>query len=164
MDFENLDNNKWINDSSKSNHFIFTENIFSGYVSLGQQVTQRFSYLAGLRGSYTCQSGQNITSEQLNRKYYAQLLPSVFLEYGINDNNEISLNYDRLMDRPPYESLNPFKYYDDPLSFVQGNPDLNPSLKDKIVFSYRFKTALFASLTYEYQRNMITLQPIINQY
>jgi len=163
IDFENLVNNKWINDSSKSNHFIFTENIFSGYVSLGQQVTQRFSYLAGLRGSYTCQSGQNITSDQLNRKYYAQLLPSVFLEYGINDNNEISLNYDRLLDRPPYESLNPFKYYDNPLSFVQGNPDLNPSIKDKIVFSYRFKTTLFTSLTYVYQKNMITLQPIINQ-
>ena len=161
--FDNLENQVWINDSTKSNHFVFTEKIFSGYINLGQQLTKKFSYLVGLRGSYTIQSGKNTTADQTNSKYYAKLLPSVFLDYGINDNNDISMNYDRLMERPPYESLNPFQFYDNPLSYIEGNPDLNPSVKDKIVLSYRYNTFLFTSLTYENQRNMITLQPIINK-
>jgi len=48
--------------------------------------------------------------------------PSVFISDKINEQNELSVSVGRRIDRPTYKQLNPFKFYLDPSTYVEGNP------------------------------------------
>lgn len=159
--YENLINNIWQNDSSKSNHFIYNENIFSGYISVGKQMTSKFSFKAALRGSYTWQSGKLHTVDVTNDKLYTIVLPSVFMSYIINEKNELTINYDCTVNRPNFKALNPFKYYDNPVMYFEGNPSLNPAIKNKIELIHRYKSIL-SSLSYNRIDDKIALRPILS--
>ena len=160
--YEEKTNNIWINNTTKSNYFSYNESILSGYLSVGQQLTSKFGYLLSLRGSYTWQNGYSKTIDSYNKNNYIKILPSVFINYKINDNNEITLNYDSKINRPFFETLNPFSYYDSPAVFTQGNQDLIPAIKKSLKIMHRYKSFLFSTINYDKSTNDITLRPILN--
>jgi hypothetical protein len=80
--------------------------------------------------------GISTTLNQENKNYYTQFFPTAYMTYTPNENNVFSLSYNKRINRPAYFSLNPFRWYDNPYSYAEGNPFLQPSFSHDIEFSY----------------------------
>lgn len=160
--FENNISDSWINDTTKSNYFEYKEFILSGYLSAGQQLSSKFGYSFSLRGSNTWLESYSKTINNYYKNNYFKILPSIFMNYKFDTNNEITLNYDRRINRPFFETLNPFTYYDSPILFTQGNPYLVPEINNSFNIMHRYKTVFISTISYNKSINSISLRPILN--
>lgn len=147
-------NGAYINDTTRTNRFIYTEKINAGYLNLNKQF-KKFSVQLGLRAEQTRSTGNLIGSTPVKRSYL-NLFPSVFINQTINDKNEISFSYSRRIDRPGYDDLNPFIYYLDPYTYSQGNAFLNPQYTQNFEFNYTYNKTINVSLGYSHTTDAIT--------
>ncbi len=81
---------------------------------------------------------------------YTQPFPNVRLAYKINDQNKISLFYNRRVDRPNEVDIRIFPKYDDAEIIKVGNPALRPQFTNSVELGYKttltkgyFYTALY---------------------
>lgn len=65
------------------------------------------------------------------------LFPNIRFTYKINDNNKLSLFYNRRIDRPGEFDLRPFPKYDDPELLKTGNPYLRPQFAQLYEIAYK---------------------------
>ncbi|MCW3071049.1 MAG: TonB-dependent receptor [Bacteroidetes bacterium] len=163
--FYNTNNGVETLDTGKTNHFLYEENINAAYLNFSKD-WDKFSIQFGLRGEQTLVQGNQVTSHVTFSRSYAQLFPSAFALYKLNEKNNISLSYSRRISRPNYQSLNPFILYVDPTFYKQGNPYLEPELSDNIELSYTFNDNLSITPYYSYaSRNIsaVLLQDDVNK-
>lgn len=147
-------NGAYINDTTRTNRFIYTEKINAGYLNLNKQF-KKFSVQLGLRAEQTRSTGNLIGSTPVKRSYL-NLFPSVFINQTINDKNEVSFSYSRRIDRPGYDDLNPFVYYLDPYTYSQGNAFLNPQYTQNFELNYTYNKTINVSLGYSHTTDAIT--------
>ncbi|HLP56295.1 MAG TPA: outer membrane beta-barrel protein [Fluviicola sp.] len=134
-----------IYDSTKSNHFIYKENINAGYVSYTQKIGKWMLQL-GLRAEYTGVSGQQLVYNVTNDTSYLQLFPTAYLTYELNEKNSFEISYARRIDRPGYDQLNPFKFYLDPSTYKEGNPYLRPQTTHIIEIAHLWNNSVYTQL------------------
>lgn len=134
-------------DTTKSNHFIYKENINAAYISADKQ-WKKWGLQVGLRGEQTVAKGTQLINGQSFDRNYFQLFPSSVLSYKSNDKNDWALSYSRRIDRPGYNQLNPFKFFLDPTTYREGNPYLLPQLSDSYDLTHTWKQKVSTSLTY----------------
>lgn len=132
-------------DSTKSNHFIYKENINAGYVSYSQKIGKWMIQL-GLRAEHTAVSGKQLVYNVTNDTNYLQLFPTAYLTYQLNEKNSIEINYARRIDRPGYDQLNPFKFYLDPSTYKEGNPYLRPQTTHVIEIAHLWNNSIYTQL------------------
>jgi hypothetical protein len=144
----------YINDTTRSNRFVYSEKIKAGYVNLNKQF-KKTSVQLGLRAEQTESNGELMGSSAVKRSYL-NFFPSVFVNQTLNDKNEISLSYSRRIDRPGYDDLNPFIYYLDPYTFSKGNAFLNPQYTQNFEFNYTYNKTINVSLGYSRTTDAIT--------
>ena len=72
------------------------------------------------------------------------------------------MNYGRRINRPDYESLNPFVHFLDKYTFEQGNPGLKPQFSDNIELSHLFLGGLLTT-TLNYTKVNNIIQQVIEQ-
>lgn len=149
-------------DHSKTNHFIYEENINAVYGNVIKN-WEKFKVNFGLRVENTNVTGNQLTTNQINKKNYTQLFPSAVFSYDLNDKNTVELNFSRRITRPTYKQLNPFKFYLDLTTYQAGNPDLNPQTTMNYEFTYSLSNKYFATLSYSKTKNNITdvLKPTV---
>lgn len=149
-------------DYSKTNHFIYEENINAVYGNVIKN-WDKFKVNFGLRVENTNITGNQITTQQVNKKNYTQLFPSAVFSYDLNHKNTVELNFSRRITRPTYRQLNPFKFYLDLTTYQAGNPDLNPQTTMNYELTYSLKNKYFATLSYSKTKNNITdvLKPTV---
>lgn len=145
--FEVKQDEEWLIDSLKTNHFIYEENIYAGYVQLSRQFN-KISVQAGLRSEWTIANGNSVTLQESFRRNYFQLFPSLNVSDNINDKNNITFSYSRRIDRPQYDQLNPFLFFLDPYLYEQGNPNLKPQLTNSLELSYTYNQVYNFTLNY----------------
>ena len=136
-----------------SNRFKFDENINAVYVNYNRKY-EKFNFQTGLRLENTNSEGnlistQQIANEQVKRNY-TDLFPSAGITYQANDTNSFALLYSSRIERPSYQSLNPFEFQIDELSFQKGNPFLKPQYTNNIKLNYTYKFTLNTSLSYSF--------------
>ena len=117
--------NSFKKDLRRSNHFVYNENVFAGYVNYGKN-WNKWSFLTGVRGEYTDIMIDQKTNAIPIIRNYLNLFPSVFLNHQINKQQQVQLNYSRRINRPSYKALNPFVNTNDLLNLSTGNPYLQP--------------------------------------
>jgi hypothetical protein len=159
--YDSLQYGQVIRDVNRSNHFVYEENINAAYVNLSGSLTAKLSAQFGLRLENTNAKGDQVTTKQKFDRHYSQLFPTAFLQYKINDKNNIGLNYGRRVRRPNYESLNPFIEFLDRYTYKQGNPNLSPQFSHNIELSHTFKNILTTTLNYTATNDII--QPVLEQ-
>ncbi|RBQ03807.1 TonB-dependent receptor domain-containing protein [Pedobacter miscanthi] len=152
--FENQIGTDWKNDVSRSNHFIYDENINAAYGSLKHEFKST-SIEIGLRMEQTNSKGNSINDNKIVERSYFDFFPNFSVNQTLNPNSEIGFSYNRRIDRPDYKSLNPFVYFVDLYTFSQGNPFLNPQYTNTLQLSYNYKKALNISLGYSITNNLI---------
>tara|TARA_R100000988_G_scaffold90705_1_gene54368 strand:- start:262 stop:2664 length:2403 start_codon:yes stop_codon:yes gene_type:complete len=158
--FDVLSNNTTFN-NSLSDNFNYRENIFAEYINF-EKDWEKWSIAAGLRGEYTDIDAISRSFGQVNNQQYFDLFPSASFHYIINDNNGIGLSYSRSVERPRYQSLNPFKYFITERNFNGGNPKLVPAIEDKITLTFDHKGKLFFELYYQNVENSLDILVLQN--
>lgn len=130
-------NNIFVNDTTRSNHFIYKETTEAVY--LGSLMSfRKFDIKGGLRGEFTQVTGKSLNYGQDNQKGYLQVFPTMYLQFKNNNNHIFSLSYGKRVNRPNYWELNPFRYYINPYQYASGNPKLLPSYGNNVDLSYTF--------------------------
>ena len=154
VDYQRLYADKWVPDS-RSNHFIYDENINAAYVTLNKQI-KKWTFQGGLRVENTIAKGYQVTNDSTFKRNFTDLFPNVYITYTINDKNSLTLSYGRRITRPNYQDLNPFTYFLDSLSYRQGNPYLLPQFTNNIELSHTFKGKIITTLNYNNTTDVIS--------
>lgn len=146
---DSLHLNKWIKDNSRTTSFIYDENIFAAYINIAKTF-KKISVQAGVRAEQTNNTGNSITLNRKDKRNYLDFFPTLFISRELNDNNQLSFSYTRRIERPGYQSLNPFVNYIDPYTLFEGNPFLKPSYTNSFEIKHGYKQFLFTSLGYRH--------------
>lgn len=162
MKFFDADSGVTVLDVSKTNHFIYEENINAAYGNVSKK-WEKFSAVFGLRAENTHVKGTQVTTHQINKKNYTQLFPSAVFSYNMTDKSGLEINFSRRITRPSYNQLNPFKFYLDPTTYRSGNPDLDPQTTMNYEFTYSLSNKYFATLSYSKTSDNITdvIKPVV---
>ncbi len=158
---ENGTTGNFIRNDSISNIFTYNENVHAFYSQYGNKMG-KFSFLLGLRLENTQLKGkveaENITGStafDLNfDKNYTGLFPTVNLTYELKENENITLGYNRRINRPRNWFINPFPSRSSEANVFQGNPDLDPAYASAFDLGYlkRWKKlTLTSSIYYQYE-------------
>lgn len=148
---------------SLSNIFNYQEKVNALYAQYGNKYG-KFSILAGLRFEHTQLKGEvdaeNIEAngdEALNinfNKSYSGFFPTLNLTYEINDRENITLGYNRRINRPRGRWINPFPSRSSEANIFQGNTNLDPAFASAFDLGYlkRWgKLTLTTSVYYQYE-------------
>ena len=140
-------------DETQSNTFSYDEQINAMYFNYSRKLN-KFDLQFGLRMENTISKGilTSLEGNQDNRvkRNYTNWFPSGGITYQMNRANSFAIIYSKRIQRPNYQSLNPFQYRIDELSFRQGNPFLQPQYTDNIKLSHTYKYRLTTSLSYSF--------------
>ena len=137
-----------VSDPKRSNHFIYLENIYAAYANFSTNLSEKISVQGGLRAEQTVAEGKSLTLNQINTRNYFGLFPTLFVQQKVTPNYQLNYNFSRRLDRPGYNSLNPFIFYLDPKSWAQGNPYLRPQYTNSFQLTQTFKDTYNLILTY----------------
>lgn len=151
FNFYNITNGIQSLDSTRSNHFVYTENVNAAYANY-QYTIKKLEFQIGLRVENTQSEGDlksEVSTDDKNvKRDYTDFFPSAGITFNVNQSHATSLVFSSRIDRPNYQELNPFENKLDELSFRKGNPFLNPQYSNKIELSHTYKYATTLSVGY----------------
>jgi hypothetical protein len=111
---------------SIANSTTYTEEIPAVYINF-KSSHKNWKFQAGLRAEYTfVESKSNRYNTAILDTSYLNIFPSARINYALSSNSFVGLNYSRKINRPVYQDLDPFLWYLDSLTSIQGNPALKP--------------------------------------
>ena len=149
LDTLNQGTGNFITNQDLTNIFTYHENVNAVYTQYGNKYG-KFSVLLGLRLENTEMRGEvdaSIDSEALDElvgedvdlnfdKNYLGLFPTVNFVYEISKTQNISLGYNRRINRPRGWFINPFPSRSSRTNVFQGNPDLDPAFANAFDLGY----------------------------
>ncbi len=141
-------NNVWIDDTARSNHFLYKENINAAYASLNKNIGKKWEVRLGLRAEQTIANGVQFANSSRFDKNYTSPFPTAFVSYKMDSSNTIELNYGRRIDRPAYQQLNPFIFYSFEYYYDVGNPNLQPQFTHTMELKHSYKNWLISKLSF----------------
>ncbi|MHC5352944.1 TonB-dependent receptor domain-containing protein [Myroides sp. LJL115] len=147
---------KLINDN-----YIYKENNQSIYGSMARELTQGLYFKVGLRLEAMQTNSLLLTQQTPLKQSFFHYLPSLFFSYKDKSNNQWSISYDRSLQRPSFESLNPSRVYNTYYSYNEGNPFLTPVKTQSIAINSVISN-YNATLFYNKYKNLFTQVPQIN--
>ncbi|WP_088341261.1 TonB-dependent receptor domain-containing protein [Robiginitalea sediminis] len=132
-----------------TNLFTFNEDIAAVYTQYGNKFG-KFSFLMGLRLENTRLRGElesEFDPSQLEEelgvdvdvnfdKNYLGLFPTINLIYELAERENITIGYNRRINRPRGWFINPFPSRSSRTNIFQGNPDLNPAFSHTFDLGY----------------------------
>jgi len=159
---EDVAGGTFIRDNGLSNIFTYKEDVHAIYTQYGDKFGD-FSFLAGLRYENTRQQGTVDAVITANNPLGTNLdfdnktdgfFPTLNLTYEFNERENITLGYNRRINRPRGRFINPFPSRSSEANIFQGNPDLVPSFASAYDLGYlkRWdKLTLTSSIYYQYE-------------
>lgn len=129
-------NDPYTNVTEFTNNFEYIENVSAFYTQFGTKFFKKLSVLGGLRFENTNLEINQLLTNDLNKRNYNNLFPSLFFTYELNDDTNLSLNYSKRISRPRDRFINPFSSYTSNTNLFVGDPKLNPSLTDAFDIGY----------------------------
>jgi hypothetical protein len=134
-------------DESKSNHFLYEENINAAYMNANRR-WKKTGLQLGLRLENTNARGHQLSNGEQFERSYSQLFPSATFSYKPNKMHDLAISVSRRINRPTYNQLNPFKYFLDPSTFSSGNPFLKPELTYALELTHTINQKFIAKYSY----------------
>ncbi|MEN9547672.1 MAG: hypothetical protein RIR12_263 [Bacteroidota bacterium] len=146
----------WVADLSRSNHFIYDENIHAAYTSVNVE-NGKWQWQAGWRYELTSyqanQLGNAVVKDSIFNRRYGSLFPTSFITYKADTNHQFTLRVGRRIDRPQFQNLNPFIVTINKYTFEGGNPFIRPQYTWNAELIHTFKQALTTSISYSYLKD-----------
>lgn len=132
-----------------TNDFIFDENVYAVYSQYGDKFG-KFSFLLGLRYEYTQLKGQTTSQFDISEledllgqdvqlnfdNRFDGIFPTLNLIYELGEEENITLGYNRRINRPRGWYINPFPSRSSRTNIFQGNPSLRPAFANAVDLGY----------------------------
>ncbi|GAB2603201.1 TonB-dependent receptor [Spirosoma areae] len=137
----------------------YSQNIGAGYISYTYVTPSKFTFKVGTRYEHTGITAKSDESRDLNIPSYSNLVPSINVSKSLKGGSTIKAAYNRRIQRPGLQQLNPNVNAANPQMIMVGNPTLKPELTDNVELSLSStikKTYLNASLFGRLTNNAIT--------
>jgi outer membrane receptor protein involved in Fe transport len=125
----------------QTNAFIYKEQTQALYISGNKKLTDKLEIQIGLRGENTQTQGNSLTLQQINKNNYFKIFPTLFLNYSFDKHKSLSFQYNRRINRPSYNNLNPFRFYSTSFNYAEGNPFLQPYFTNNLELSLNYKNS-----------------------
>lgn len=128
-----------VESASASNVLNYDQNVTASYLSYTLTTKSAFSVKAGARYEYTIiNASYRDNSEEPDPEIpsYGVLVPSLNLSKKLKNGNTVKLAYNRRIQRPSIQFLNPNIQAPNPLSETQGNPELDPEYTNNYEIGY----------------------------
>lgn len=154
-DYYNVVDNVSTIDYTKTNRFLYDENINAAYVNFNKNFG-RFSVQTGLRLENTNGNGHQLGNAERKDSTFVNhslnLFPTAYFSYNLDSagHKVLVLSYGRRIGRPNYGSLNPFTFFVDEFTQFSGNPYLRSQFTDNYKLAYSFKSLFTVALAYNY--------------
>jgi iron complex outermembrane receptor protein len=140
--FWNVLNSGPLVDVAKTNRFFYEEYNNAGYVNFSKEF-KKFNLQLGLRGEQTDLNTRQVKGDERFKTSYFELFPSAYFNYKLKENQTVGVSVSRRIDRPGYQSLNPFLFQIDPGIYSTGNPLLMPQMTWSYEANYTLKSFNF---------------------
>jgi outer membrane receptor protein involved in Fe transport len=121
-----------------ANNFNYNQNVASGYATYTIGLPKGFTLKPGVRYEYTTINAEFAQGVDKNPNIpdYGVLVPSVNLSRKFDNGNVLKLAYNRRIQRPSLQFLNPNRQAPNPLQATQGNPQLSPEYTNNYEIGY----------------------------
>jgi outer membrane receptor protein involved in Fe transport len=149
-------NEGYVLNNGNSNQFEYKEQNHASYISIDKKLNDRWAIKTGLRYEYSSIDGLSLNTNNRTKSKYGKWFPTAYASYKLNDFNSFNLNYSRRINRPSFRAIDPYRWYINPYSYVQGNPLLKPSYNNNFEFSFSHKNKLTAALYYQLTQDAYT--------
>jgi outer membrane receptor protein involved in Fe transport len=146
---------EWINDDKASNEYVYKEQIHALYANYKLTLT-KWTFQLGLRAEMTHTDINQKTSQEQRKRDYTNLFPSASIKYQVSDQHGFYASYSKRINRPSHFDLNPFRFYDDPFNYWQGNPNLNPEFTHATELGYTWGKYIIASAYFSVTNDVMT--------
>ncbi len=146
--FNDVSTGKPINDVNKTNRFLYAENVNAAYLNWSKEY-KKMDIQLGLRGENTALETEQLVGNRSFDTSYFQLFPSAFVNFKLKNEQTLGISVSRRIDRPSFNSLNPFLFLIDVTTFATGRPSLLPQFTWSYEMSYSVKNI---NLTLSYSR------------
>lgn len=153
-----FNNGSLVPDPARTNHFKYHEAIYAAYASWNGKLSNKLTAQAGLRMEHTSSLGNSITLGRVTPREYTNLFPTLFLQQKVSENYGINFSISRRINRPNYSSLNPFRLYRDPYTWIEGNPFLQPSYTTVLSIANVIRKRYIITLNYQRTDGVISEQ------
>jgi hypothetical protein len=157
--FDKYENDDWVVDNGRTNHFTYKENINAAYVSMNATVNDKCKLQGGLRAEQANIEGYQEVNDQSFERNTLSLFPTAYVSYTLDKKNELQLNFGKRIERPSYNWLNPFPNYTSQYHYETGNPDLKPLIAHEVELSHVYDGKLTTKCSYTHEENMINGVP-----
>jgi outer membrane receptor protein involved in Fe transport len=119
-----------------SNNFNYLQNVTAGYLSYTLSAMKYYSLIAGARYEYTTIKAYFQNESDIEIPAYGVLVPSINLSRKLGNGGIIKAAYNRRIQRPSIEYLNPNIQASNPLYISMGNPNLGPEYTNNYELAY----------------------------
>ncbi|HEY1751835.1 MAG TPA: TonB-dependent receptor [Caulobacteraceae bacterium] len=144
-------------DPSLADRFDFTQWVSDLYATY-QRPIGHFDIMPGLRLEAVTISTDQLTEGIRGGQSYYEAFPTLHVDYALDQNRQLFASYSRRIQRPGGQQFDPFRVFNTPLSFTQGNARLAPAITASYEAGYEYtkgQTFLNASLYYKDAGNVV---------
>ena len=129
-----------VTNGTLSNTFNYNQNVTGSYLSYTYNSKGKYSFKAGGRYEYTSISAnfaETAENEDVSKiPSYGVFVPSINISRKLKAGNTLKVAYNRRIQRPSIQFLNPNIQAANPLMVTKGNPNLDPEYTDNYEVSY----------------------------
>lgn len=140
---------QYVPENGSDDRFNYEEENLAAYINYSKD-WEKWSLQAGMRGETTSTSGVSEVSGLVNDQDYLELFPNLGIQYELGENHQLGMYYKRGINRPRYQSLNPYRYYINEYNFVSGNPNLTRAIENRVGLEYTYKGNFIFELYYQH--------------
>ncbi len=154
-----LEDERYVAQDQFTRRYTMDENIYAAYASLDWKSTTKLLLKGGVRyENYSIL--MNSSDEGVVLDYtQGRLFPNLFINYSINEDNELNGTFAQRIQRPGFLQLAPYFYFFNRNTLFTGNPKLSPSYSSQFKLNYRHQR-LHIGLEYTYTDDPVfTWQP-----
>jgi ferric enterobactin receptor len=150
--------NEPVLDQERSNVFDYDQDVISGYAQIGFFLAKKYSMTTGLRYENTQIFGDFQNGESTVSNEYGNFLPNITISRGFSGFRNLKLSYNKRIQRPSLQYVNPFNNQSSLYNQSIGNPDLEPEITHQFELGYNFNVKgfmVFASSYYKITEDII---------
>lgn len=119
-----------------ANSLLYDQYITGGYTAFTTQLAKTYSIKAGARYEHTTINASTLDNKNLLIPDYGVLVPSMNVSKRFKNGSALKLAYNRRIQRPSIQFLNPNIQQGNPLNITQGNPLLDPEFTNNYELGY----------------------------
>ncbi|GAB4014870.1 outer membrane beta-barrel family protein [Spirosoma migulaei] len=123
-----------IDPTNPSGSLKYSQNIGAGYISYTYVTPSKYTFKVGTRYEHTGISATANENVPLNIPNYSNLVPSINVSKSLKGST-LKAAYNRRIQRPGLQQLNPNVNAANPQMIMKGNPTLSPELTDNVELS-----------------------------